>query len=77
MAELHHQVDFDNSKYKYLATTLRAPIIVTTAVEFFETLASNQPAKLRKLHQLTGSAIILDEYHTMLPLKLCSPLGSG
>ncbi len=73
VAELHHQVDFDNSKYKYLATTWRAPIIVTTAVEFFETLASNQPAKLRKLHQLTGSAIILDEYHTMLPLKLMLP----
>lgn len=70
VAEHHHLVDFKNPTYRYLATTWKAPIIVTTAVQFFETLASNQPARLRKLCQLPGSAIIFDEYHAMLPPKL-------
>jgi CRISPR-associated endonuclease/helicase Cas3 len=47
-----------------------APITVTTAVQFFETLASNHPASLRKLHQLSGSAIFIDEAHAALPAHL-------
>jgi hypothetical protein len=37
---------------------------------FFETLASNRPASLRKLHQLPGSAIFIDEAHAALPAHL-------
>lgn len=44
--------------------------MVTTAVQFFETLASNHPAALRKLHQLPGSAIFIDEAHAALPAHL-------
>ena len=44
--------------------------MVTTAVQFFETLASNQPSALRKLHQLPGSAIFIDEAHAALPAHL-------
>lgn len=73
VAEHHHQVEFENEKNHYLATTWKAPVIVTTAVQFFETLASNQPTKLRKLCQLPGSAIIFDEYHAMLPAKFMLP----
>lgn len=73
VAEHHHQVVFENYNNQYLATTWKAPVIVTTAVQFFETLASNQPVKLRKLNQLAGSAIIFDEYHAMLPAKLMLP----
>lgn len=70
VAEHHHQADFESMEYRHLATTWTAPIIVTTAVQFFETLASNNPAKLRKLHQLPGSYVIIDESHTALPTKL-------
>ena len=48
----------------------RAPIIVTTAVAFFETLASNRPSTLRRLHELPGSLIFVDEAHASLPVRL-------
>lgn len=70
VAENHHQADFDSMEHRQMSANWTAPIVVTTAVQFFETLASNQPAKLRKLHQLPGSGIIFDEYHAALPMKL-------
>ena len=70
IAELHHQADFGNIELRHLASAWTAPIIVTTAVQFFETMATNLPAKLRKLHQLPGSGIIIDESHAALPVNL-------
>lgn len=45
------------------------PIIVTTAVQFFESLFSNQRTKCRKLHNLQDSIVIFDEIQT-LPINL-------
>jgi CRISPR/Cas system-associated endonuclease/helicase Cas3 len=70
VAELHHRAEFENDDVKHLTALWRAPIVVTTAVAFFETLASNTPATLRRLHELPGSAIFVDESHAALPAKL-------
>ncbi|HJT19121.1 MAG TPA: DEAD/DEAH box helicase [Nitrospira sp.] len=70
VAEHHHQADFEDVSLRQLATLWRAPIIVTTAVQFFETLASHHPASLRKLHELPGSAVFVDETHAAMPSHL-------
>ncbi len=69
VAELHHQADFESLATRHLTALWRAPIVVTTAVNFFETLASQSTSKLRKLHQLPGSAIFVDESHAAVPAK--------
>jgi len=50
-----------------------APIIITTSVRFFESLFSNRPADLRRVHNLARSIVILDEVQT-LPRRLLGPL---
>lgn len=40
-------------------------IIVTTAVQFFESIYSNKRGKLRKLHNMADSILIFDEAHLM------------
>lgn len=70
VAELHSRADFEDTDTRYLTALWRAPIIVTTAVAFFETLASNRPSALRRLHELPGSVVFIDEAHSALPLKL-------
>jgi CRISPR-associated endonuclease/helicase Cas3 len=70
VAEHHHQADFSDIESRQMATLWQAPVTVTTAVQFFETLGSSHPAKLRKLHELPGSAVFVDEAHSAIPTWL-------
>jgi CRISPR-associated endonuclease/helicase Cas3 len=66
----HHRVDYDSYEFRHLAARWDSPIVVTTAVQFFEALAAKATAPLRKLHQVAGSAIFVDEAHAAMPAAL-------
>lgn len=68
--EHHHRAEFSDPSLRASSVLWEAPIILTTAVQFFETLGANNPSKLRKLHRLPGSAILIDETHASLPIEI-------
>lgn len=70
VAAHHHKAEFEDESNRAFSFLWNAPVTVTTAVQFFETLSSSHPATLRKLHQVAGSAIFIDESHAALPAHL-------
>ncbi len=64
----------DASQYRFAKATENwdAPIVVTTSVQFFESLYANRPAKCRKLHNIANSVIIFDEAQ-MIPVEHLKP----
>ncbi|MGD0126153.1 MAG: CRISPR-associated endonuclease Cas3'' [Terriglobia bacterium] len=64
--------DAASRRRRELAENWDSPLIVTTSVQFLESLFSNRPAACRKLHRLAASVILFDEVQT-LPVNLAIP----
>lgn len=75
---IRHQSTFqyENLDKKRMTENWDAPFIVTTMVQFFESLVSNERGKCRKLHNLKDSIIIFDEAH-LLPESYLQPCLQG
>jgi len=76
--EHHSQVEYDDTQEalnrKRLATeNWDAPVIVTTNVQFFESLFANRTSRCRKLHNMADSVILFDEVQ-MFPVNFLTPV---
>ncbi len=74
VVEHHCNLDPDeqDERAKLATENWDAPLIVTTNVQFFESLYGNRVSACRKLHNLARSVIVLDEAQA-LPVSLLEP----
>lgn len=78
---LEHHCNFDYDSLENADTAQKlalasenwdSPVIVTTNVQFFESIYGNKPSQMRKLHNIAQSVIVFDEAH-MFPALFYQP----
>jgi len=71
-AEGHQEQEQQNKRRRLLSENWDAPVIITTSVQFLESLFSNRPSTCRKIHRIANAVILFDEVQT-LPTHLAIP----
>ena len=76
--EHHSNVDVSDESSETARSRLAcenwdAPVIVTTSVQFFESLFANRSSRCRKLHNIVNSVVVLDEVQ-LLPPEYLNPI---
>lgn len=78
VVEHHSNLDPDKEtdRNRQACENWDAPVIVTTSVQFFETLYADDKRHCRKLHRIGRSVVVLDEVQTF-PEHLLRPIHSA
>jgi CRISPR-associated endonuclease/helicase Cas3 len=75
VVEHHANLDPDkeDARSRLATENWDAPIIVTTNVQFFESLFASRTSRCRKLHNIVNSVVVLDEAQ-LLPPEFLQPI---